>query len=235
MEALKIVLTSLLSIAELFILTKLMGKRQISELNFFDYICGITIGSISAEMAIEPLKEFWKPAIAVAVYALVAVGISLITTKSCSARRVLSGKSTVLINNGKIYDKALKKTKMDLNELLMLCRINGYFNVDELKTVILEPNGKLSFLPKSDSRPLMPKDVSISPIQDQTFATLIVDGTVLDGNLKAIGKEHEWLKKQLNCHGIEKEENALLAVCDESGNFICYQRQKGTMSRDIFS
>ena len=114
MEALKIVLTSLLSIAELFILTKLMGKRQISELNFFDYICGITIGSISAEMAIEPLKEFWKPAIAVAVYALVAVGISLITTKSCSARRVLSGKSTVLINNGKIYDKALKKNSTSI-------------------------------------------------------------------------------------------------------------------------
>ncbi|MGN1479648.1 MAG: DUF421 domain-containing protein, partial [Acutalibacteraceae bacterium] len=101
-----------------------MGKRQISELNFFDYICGITIGSIAAEMATEGFKDLGKNAVAMALYAFAAIIISLVCDKSIKCRRVLSGTSTILMDNGKIFNKALSKSKMDMNEFMMECRIN---------------------------------------------------------------------------------------------------------------
>lgn len=149
MDLLKIVFLSLGSIIVLFILTKLMGNREMSQLSMFDYVVSITIGSIAAEMSTSLENNFLEPVIAMIVYGIVATAISYFTCKSIKIRRIVSGRGKILYDNGKLYRKNLIKSKLDLNEFLMQCRINGYFNLANIQTAILEPNGRISFLPVS--------------------------------------------------------------------------------------
>ena len=235
MEALKICLTAVLSIVELFILTKLMGKRQMSQLSLFDYINGITIGSIAAEMAINPIKDTWKSALAIAIYGIFAILFSYATNKSIRFRRIFVGKSLVLMNNGKIYRKNLLKSKLDLNEFLEQCRIAGYFNPDDLQTVIMETNGKLSFLPKSDMRPANPKDFNITPQKELSPVVLISDGKILHGNLKMSGKNEIWLREQLKQDNYPPIEKIFLAMCDSNNQLIVYEMNNDDKSEDMYS
>lgn len=149
MILIKIVFLSLGSIIILFILTKIMGNREMSQLSMFDYIVSITIGSIAAEMSTSLENNFLEPVIAMVVYGIVATVISYFTCKSIKIRRIVSGRGKILYDNGKLYRKNLIKSKLDLNEFLMQCRINGYFNLADIQTAILEPNGRISFLPVS--------------------------------------------------------------------------------------
>ena len=138
---------SLGSLVWLFVLTKLMGNRQMSQLTLFDYIIGISIGSIAAEMASHPEEDAWLGLIAMTIYALVAVGFNVLNDKSLKARRVLIGSPLVLLDHGRLYRQNLKRAKLDLNELLAECRSAGYFDLSELEMILMEVNGKLSFLP----------------------------------------------------------------------------------------
>ena len=127
MDLLKIVALSLGSVIFLFILTKLMGNKEMSQLSMFDYIIGITIGSIAAEMATALESDFMQPLVAMAVYAVVSIVISVLSYKSLKFRGISSGDSLILLDNGEIYRDNLKKAKLDLNEFLMQCRINRIF------------------------------------------------------------------------------------------------------------
>ena len=133
MAILNVILLSLGSLIALFILTKLMGYRQMSEMSMFDYINGITIGSIAAEMATSLEKNWWLPLTAMIVYALAAIVLSYISVKSMAARRVISGKPLILMDHDTIYEKNLLKGKIDLSEMLLQCRVNGYFNLSDLQ------------------------------------------------------------------------------------------------------
>ena len=129
---------SLGSLVWLFVLTKLMGNRQMSQLTLFDYIIGISIGSIAAEMASHPEEDAWLGLIAMTIYALVAVGFNVLNDKSLKARRVLIGSPLVLLDHGQLYRQNLKRAKLDLNELLAECRSAGYFDLSELEMILLE-------------------------------------------------------------------------------------------------
>lgn len=225
MNVLKIALSSLLSIAELFILTKMMGKRQISQLSFFDYINGITIGSIAAEMAIGGFENLAEPAAAMLIYALTAICISVICDKSIRGRRFLSGTSTVIMDKDKIYRKAMKKSRIDLNELLMQARIKGYYDLSKIQTVILEANGSLSFLPKSEDGPLTPKDAGISTQRETPFTPLIIDGKIIKKNLILRSKSLDWLQSELKKQNAGEPENVLLALYN-GNNLVIYGNEK---------
>lgn len=149
MLVLKILALSLGSIIILFILTKIMGNREMSQLSMFDYIVSITIGSIAAEMSTSLENDFIEPVVAMVTYGIVATAISYFTCKSIKVRRLVSGRAKILYDNGTLYRKNLIKAKLDLNEFLMQARINGFFNLADIQTAILEPNGKISFLPVS--------------------------------------------------------------------------------------
>ena len=127
MDLIKIVALSLGSVIFLFILTKLMGNKEMSQLSMFDYIIGITIGSIAAEMSTALESDFMQPVVAMAVYAVVSIIISILSYKSIKARRIISGTSLILLDNGELYRNNLKKAKLDLNEFLMLCRTSRIF------------------------------------------------------------------------------------------------------------
>lgn len=225
MNILKIILIALFSITELFILTKLMGKRQISQLSFFDYICGISIGSIAAEMATEPFEKFYPSAIAMLIYAVITFLISFTSDKIIKARAFLENRPTILYDNGKIIENALSKARIDVNEFLMECRINGYFNLEDLQTVIFESNGKFSFLPKANKKPVSPYDMNLSVNQEELFLPVVIDGKALENNLKKCGKDIIWLKSQIKEKNNGKIADTLLAACDKNNNFICYKKQ----------
>lgn len=230
----KVIILSIVSELFLFVLTKLMGNREVSQLSMFDYIIGITIGSIAAEMATSLESDFMQPLVAMAVYAVVAIVISLICDKSLKARRFVYGNSLILLNNGKLYRKNFKTAKLDLNEFLVQCRVNGYFNLSDIKTAILEPNGKISFLPKSTNRPATPADFNITPSPATINVNVIIDGRIVHENLKNSGHDEMWLQKQLVSQGFEKPEQIFLATLDNQNNLSIYENSDLEQNHDFF-
>lgn len=221
MEIIKVLLTSLLSVGALFAVAKIMGHKQMSQLDFFDYISGITIGSIAAELATE-LEEPLKPLIAIAVYGAAAVLLSKITSLFPKSRKYINGTPTILMNNGKLYRENLKKAKLDLSEFMVMCRQQGYFNLSDIQTAVFEFNGKLSILPVSKKRPANPEDLNLSPAPEFIHTEVIMDGRILDENLKRMGLDDKWLQKQLNAQGYKKTEEVFLALCDENNQLTVF-------------
>lgn len=233
MEYYTIIYQALFSIIALFILTKLMGCRQVSTMSMFDYINSITIGSIAAEMAIQPSGEYLKPLTAMVVYGVFSILLSKIAQKNISIRRLINGKSVVLFLHGTLFRENLKKARMDVDEFLMECRINGYFDLSQIESVILEPNGKISILPITQNKPVTPKDLGIIPTQEEIFANIIMDGQILHYNLKHLGKDQDWLFQQLSIHNIKDVKDVFLAICDRQGNFHVYRKNSHIMDHDI--
>ena len=214
-------LTALGSFAALFLSAKLIGHKQISQLDFFDYIAGITIGSIAAEMATE-LEAPWKPFTAILIYAGVTFLLSVVTNKFPRTRRYLYGSPTILMDQGKLYRNNLKKAKLDLEEFLVMCRQQGYFDLTSIQTAIFEFNGRLTILPVSAQRPATPGDMNLSPEQELLFTELIMDGRILESNLQRMGLNLTWLDKQLKQRGIHSAQEIFLAVCDRNGKLVIY-------------
>ena len=212
------------SFTVLFLIAKFIGHKQIAQLDFFDYITGITIGSIAAEMATE-LEEPWKPLIAMLIYGGVTVLLSVISHKFPRSRKYLNGTPTILMDHGKLYRGNLKKAKLDLSEFMVLCRQQGYFDLTAIQTAIYEYTGNLTILPVSDSRPATPKDMNLSPQQELLFTELIMDGRILEGNLKRMGLDRTWLFRQLEQRHIHSAKEVFLAVCDRNLKFVVYDRK----------
>lgn len=223
MKFVVICLTSIFSYASLFVLTKLMGHKQISQLDSFDYITGITIGSIAAEFATD-LETPWKPLLAMTIYAIATVLLGMIARKYPRSRKYLNGTSQIIINNGKLNRENLKKSKLDINELIVMCREQGYFDLSSIQTALFEYNGKLSILPISSRRPAIPEDFQLKPEQETLFAEIIMDGRIIEKNLQNIGFDLNWLSKQLTQHGIGSPKDVFLAVCDKNQHILFYKK-----------
>lgn len=235
MELIKIAITSLGSVAVLFVLTKIMGDRQMSELSMFDYINSITIGSIAAEMATTLEGDYIRPLVAMVVYGLVSLLISYSTCKSIMLRRFFEGHALLIYQNGKLYEKNLLKAKVDVDEFLSMCRINGYFDLQEIYTAMLEANGKLSIIPSALHRPVTPCDLNLKPIQDRPLANVIIDGHILKDNLKFTGKNEKWIEKQMSAYGVTDIKEIMLATYDSSRDKLnIYVKLHKKMTRDIF-
>ena len=211
MDMIRVTLTALLSVAALFLITKIMGHKQVAQLDFFDYISGITIGSIGAELATEPESPY-RPLIALAVYGAASVILNMLTMKFAHTRRYINGTPTVLLNNGTLYRDNLKKAKLDVSEFLLLCREQGYFDLEEIQTAVYENNGKLSILPTAANRPVTPQDLHLIVQNTSVGVELIMDGHILEQNLTQIGRNNTWLIKQLTKQGFRDAKSILLAV-----------------------
>ena len=225
MKFLTLCLTALGSFAALFIIAKFIGRKQVSQLDFFDYITGITIGSIAAEMATE-LEEPWKPLIAMIIYGSVTLLLSSVTIKFPRVRKFLNGTPTILMDHGKLYRENFKKAKLDLSEFMVMCRQQGYFDLTGIETAVYEYSGKLTILPVSDKRPATPSDMNLHPEQELLFTELIMDGRVLEDNLKRMGLDLTWLNKQLEQNRIHSPKEVFLAVCDKNLKFVYFKNDK---------
>lgn len=231
-EILRVVVLSVASLIVLFLLTKLMGYRQMSQMSLFDYINGITIGSIAAELATN-LEDYHRPLTAMIIYGLATVLLSALTEKSICARRFLNGKPLILLHHGTLYEENLKKAKIDLNEFLEQCRVSGYFDVSKLQAVILEGNGRLSFLPKAQERPATPADLNLQPETEDLTSVLVLDGHIMEHNLHHSGKEKKWLTAQLSALGYPDVKLVLLATCDLNNKLTVFAKNKDAHSEDI--
>lgn len=234
MDLVYVAITSFGSLVVLFILTKIMGDREMSELSMFDYIVSITIGSIAAEMATS-LEKFEKPLVAMIVYALVSVLIAEVTCKSVKLRRFFEGKTLLFYKDGQIYEKNLKKAKIDVDEFLSMCRVSGYFDLEEIYAAFLESNGKLSVIPTVKNRPLTVSDMNINATQNYPMANVILDGQIMPKNLKATGKNNQWIEKQLQSQGVKDIKDVILATCDSTSTTLnIYLKNPTKVDNDIF-
>lgn len=230
MNLVYIIFLSLFSIVALFALTKLIGYRQMSEMSMFDYITGITIGSIAAEMATSLESNFLEPLTAMIVYGLATVFLAILTSKNMKIRCFVSGSPYILLNNNTLYEENFKKGHIDLSEFLVQCRINGYFDLSQLQTAILEENGKISFLPKAAQRPITPQDMNLDLTEEVLLPTYIMDGHILRENLHHSGKDETWLMKQLEANGCKDPSEVFLATGNQNNglNVFCKNQKKGS-------
>lgn len=224
MELLKICFSSAFSLIAMFVLIKILGNRQMSQLSMFDYVNGITVGSIAAEMATSLEDDFMKPLVAMLVYTLLMFLLSITCSKSMKARTIINGKSLLLYQNGKLIEKNFKKAKLDVNEFLTQCRINGYFNISDLDTAILETNGHISFIPVSDKKTVTAEDLNLSPKQEKPVFNVIIDGKIMENNLKAAGKDRNWLDNNLKSQKESNISKIFLATCDSDNNLSIYAK-----------
>ena len=215
MEWIKVILTAMLSAGMLFLIAKILGHKQVAQLDFFDYITGITIGSIAAELATE-LEEPMKPLIAMVVYGVVAYSLSLISSKLPRTRKYINGTPTIIMNNGKLCRANMKKAKLELSEWMMMCRQLGYFDLNDIQTAVFEYNGRLSILPVSGKRPINPADMNLSPAPASFCTEIIMDGRILDENLHRMGLNDKWLSHQLTDRGFKNAGEIFLGVCDQN-------------------
>ncbi|HIU21981.1 MAG TPA: DUF421 domain-containing protein [Candidatus Fimihabitans intestinipullorum] len=232
-EVYDVVIRSLLSLITLFLITKLLGKKQVSQLSLFDYVIGISIGNFAAEMTINIESQYMNGIAAVLVFGLVAYFVSIVTMKSIVLRRYFMGVPTILIQHGELIEKNLKKVKFDMNDLLEQCRTNGYFDISEIEYAIMECNGTLSILPKGEYKPVTMKDMQLKAQPQGLCANVIIDGKIMKKNLYNINKDEEWLKQQLKVKGFKKPDHIMLATVDNNEKLTIYHKHKEIQSKDV--
>lgn len=219
----KVVIRCIAAMTTLFFMTKLLGKKQVSELSLFDYVVGISIGNFASEMAINLEAEFFNSMLAIIVFGILAYFISILTIKSLKLRKFFVGTPTVLMENSKLIYKNMKKSMIDVNDLLSQAREMGYFDLSEIEFAILEANGKISFLPKGEYKNITVKDMKLKIEKQGLCANVIIDGNIMDDNLINIGKDTEWLLHELKCKG-KKVHDILLATVDINDKLTLYER-----------
>lgn len=205
---------ALISLGVLFLITKIIGKKQVSELSLFDYVISISIGNFAAEISMNIDVQLMNGIIAVLIFGFIAMVISILTMKSILLRRIVIGSPTILIENGKFVYKNLKRVKIDINDFLESARIKGYFDISNIKYALMEANGQISFLPKEEYVPATPKDLNLKPSKQGLCANVIIDGKFMLKNLGKIKKDEDWLRKQLKVKGYKSYEEILLATVD---------------------
>jgi uncharacterized membrane protein YcaP (DUF421 family) len=223
-DLISVVLRTILVLIFLFILTKLMGKKQVSQLNIYDYLIGITIGSIAADISLDIEKNIISGLLCLAIYGLSDVAISILTQKSLKMRRLFTGTPTTLIENNKILESNLRKEKIDINDLQEQAREQGYFNLEDINFAILETSGKISFLPKTENTPATKKELNIKYNKESLVANIIIDGTLIENNLNNMNKDIKWLNQQLKIKGYKDYKKILLATLDNNEKLVIYPK-----------
>ncbi len=222
MEVMNVILASLFSAAALFLIAKIIGHKQVAQLEFFDYITGITIGSIAAELATTLDEPWWKPTISMFVFGAVTVGLSFLTRFMSRTRKFINGTPTIILNNGKLYRENMKKAKLDLSEFMLLCRQECYFNLNDIQTAVFEYNGKISILLVSSKRPLNPGDMKLNPQPEHMGTEIIMDGRIMGENLKRKGLNDQWLKKEMKRQGYKHAKEIFLGVCYDNNELTLF-------------
>lgn len=202
----------------LLILVRLIGNKQLGQLNVFTYISGIVIGSMVADIILHDDIALWPSMFGVALWTGLAFCVELMALKNVKVRELLDGQPIILIKKGQIHYAALKKERMNIDDLTMMLRTNSVFAVADVDYAILEPNGDLSVLPKQNKQNLVKEDLNITQVKPKYFpTTLIIDGKVLAKNLKELGLSEDWLRDTLSESGVQNAADVLYAEIQEDG------------------
>lgn len=223
----KVIIFSVSSFVILFFIAKILGKKQIAELDFTDYVVGITIGSIAAEWATDVDGPWYHYVIAMAIFGVLSFIITIMAQRITFMKAFLRGKPIIVVDEGKIVYKNLKKSKIDVHDVLGMCRAQGYFNIDDIEYAIFETSGDLSVLPKSKQKPATIGDI-ISPKLEESSLTnyVIIDGYPNIDILKSLNKDVSWLKQKLNITSKKQFKNIILGIYNENTDEIILHKKK---------
>ncbi|WP_136604528.1 DUF421 domain-containing protein [Paenibacillus dokdonensis] len=215
-EWVEVITRTLASVVVLFALTRLLGKRQISQLSFFEYITGITIGDLAATISLDVKGTWYLGIISLSVWVLVSLGIEFLQLKSKKARDFIDSKSTILIKDGKILEDNLKKERLTNEELLEQLRSKSAFKVAEVEFAIMEPNGEINVLLKKENQPFTPTHLGITVGPESEAQTVILDGKVMDEPLATRGLNRRWIHTELEKIGVSLD-NVYVGQVDAYG------------------
>ncbi len=209
------------------IVVRVMGKRQIGQLQPFELVVAIMI----AELAVLPMENLTTPILAgilpIATIMVLEISMSLITLKSERARSIFCGRPSIVVENGKIVEKELRKTRCNINDLLELLRNKDITNIADVEFAIMETNGNLSIIPKSQRRPINPEDLGISTDYEGLSVPLIIDGNINHNNLNTIKLTEKWLRKELKKLGVKNVGDVFFASIDSAGDVYYQLKEDG--------
>ncbi|MDQ0976547.1 uncharacterized membrane protein YcaP (DUF421 family) [Neobacillus niacini] len=208
---------AILSFLVLFTLARILGKKQISHLTFFDYVVGIVIGDMASQIAIDTSMKFVNGLIGLVVYTLLSVILAYGAIKSFKFRDLVESSPSILIKDGKIMEKSLFKHKMTYDDLMNGLREKDAFMIDEVEMAILETNGQISVMKKPEYQSLTPKDIGLKMKADHAPSLIIIDGTLLEKRLGSLGYTKDWLLSEIKKKGANDFEDVFLAQIDSNG------------------
>lgn len=217
---------SCIAILVLLFTTRMLGKKQISQLTFYDYVVGITIGSIAADSIITLDEHFINGMAAIAIFGLIAISMSILAIKSKTINKALNGVPSILMENGSFLFGNLKKSKITVDKFIEQARIHGYYDLNVLNYAILETTGEISFLPKEEYQVSTPIDFKSDTKKGtkQTYCEVIIsDGQIDFEKLEKLGKDEEWLKKELDEKNVGSIDEVVLATIDEKNKVRVYE------------
>lgn len=223
-----VVIRSFVSFFLLLLLVKLIGKQQVTQLTYFDYIVGITIGSIASTLSVQVNENSWSTIAGMAVWAALAVTLALVGLKSPWLRKIIEGVPEALIQNGKIRHDVLKRNKLSMEELMSMLRTKDVFNVEDVEFAVFEPSGKLSVLLKSQKKPLTPQDINVQTQYDGMPTNIVVDGILDTKALRSVNLTRAWFEFQLKKMNIDRTEDIFLAQLDTQGNLYIDMKDNKT-------
>jgi uncharacterized membrane protein YcaP (DUF421 family) len=212
-EWLQILFRSLGALVVLFTFTRILGKKQISQLTFFEYIMGITLGELAGFVSTDIEKHYFYGILAMTVWFIVPFGLELLTLKSKILRNLFEGKGRIVVKEGKVLEDNLKKERLTADELLEQLRGKNVFNVADVEFAVMETSGELSVLLKKDKQPLTASHVGIKAVNEVETQVVIIDGEIIEEPLATIGLSPGWLKTELEKIGITPE-NVFLGQVD---------------------
>lgn len=218
LEGLVVLVRSIIGFFSLLIFARVIGKEQISQLTFFDYILGITIGSIASTLTTDLSSRAWPHWVGLITWATLGLLMEIISLKWRYAAKYLEGEPTIVIMNGMIMEEALKKLRYRVSDILELLRNKDVFNLNEVAYAILEPNGNISVLKKPENLPLTLKDVNIKVTPNGIATEMIYNGVIVHENLRQLNKDERWLMDELRKQGIQRASEVFLMTLDPTGN-----------------
>ena len=216
-EGLVVFIRAIIGYFSILIFTKILGKQQISQLTFFDYVLGITIGSMAATLTTDLSSRAWPHWIGLITWALLGYLFEIFTVKWRFVSKMITGDPKIVIVDGLILENTLKRMKYTAYDLVQLLRNKDVFDLKEIEFAILEPNGQLSVLKKSEYKNLTPKDMKIKTQPSKLSLDVIYDGIIIEENLQRLNKEKKWLLGQLKVQGIQDISEVFFATLDTSG------------------
>lgn len=215
-----VVIRSVISFIVLLVLVRLIGKQQMSEMTFFDYVVGITIGSIASVLCVELNQNMFATISGMVIWALLPYALAHMTLKNAKLRKIIEGEAVVVIENGKIQEDRLRKIRISVDELLTQLRMKGVFSLADVEFALFETNGKLSVQKKTQKQPVTPSDLNISTAYEGLPTTVISDGILLKDALKSLNLSQAWLYYQLGKQNIREISEISFAQLDTKGKLF---------------
>ncbi|MBY0117068.1 DUF421 domain-containing protein [Paenibacillus xylanexedens] len=211
---------SIIAFITLIIYTRVLGKQQMGNLTYFDYINGITIGSIAGTFATELSSKAWIHFVALTIFTVITIIFQFMTMKNRTLSKLMDSDPTLVIQNGKILEQNLHKMRVKFDELTVMLRQKDVFDITTLDYAIMEPDGSLSVVLKPENQPLTAKDMHMHPPKSKLMTELIIDGVLIKQNLSERNKDIQWLTEQLKKQKVTIQDIAFAAILPNDKLYI---------------